>query len=160
MQENRIIFENTVFLDVVAEDANELLALVYQQLLKDDYVEPGFLEALLQREKQYPTGLQGKYQAIAIPHADPIYVKRSFIAAVRSAQPLQFKEMSGQGKCLEVQIIFILGLKDGQKQLNSLGALIELFVRSSESALAFMQAETIEECLEIFAPLQDKVVKE
>ncbi|EAR4707541.1 PTS sugar transporter subunit IIA, partial [Salmonella enterica] len=55
-----------------------------QKLLEKGYITPEYIQACLEREKTYPTGLlMANGQGIAIPHADYTLVKTNSISIVR-----------------------------------------------------------------------------
>lgn len=154
MSDSNLLSSNTIFLDMTAKNYNEVFSVVYKELLRNNYVEEGFLEALIKREEEYPTGLQGVDTVIAIPHADPVYIKRSFIAAVRTIEPVTFMEMTKSGLSLKTRIIFILGLKRDGEQLMTLKAIVDNFAKDSILSEAFLKAKNIRECLDILKPLE------
>ena len=59
------------------KDYKELYKEMSQQLQSLDYVEDDFLTALLQREKEYPTGIEGNKINLSLPHVDAIHTKQN-----------------------------------------------------------------------------------
>lgn len=57
--------ENTIFLDCKAQNKEEAIRFVGQQLVNQGFVKPDYIEAMLEREKLTPTYLG---ESIAIPH--------------------------------------------------------------------------------------------
>jgi len=161
LPKHKLLTSKTIFLDVTANNYSEVFEYVYERLLKRGYVEASFLDAIIEREKKYPTGLQGVGQVIAIPHAEPANIKKTFIAAVRTAQTVEFMEMTNSGRCLKTRIVFILGLRRSGEQVRILKAIIDNFARKETAAVAFLKARNIAECLEILRPLEtDEAIKQ
>ena len=154
MSDSDLLSCETIFLDIRVNDSAELFSVVYEELLKKGYVEEGFLRAVIAREKKYPTGLQCEDHVIAIPHTDPEYVRRPFIAAVRTIEPVSFLEMTNSGINLETRLIFILGLKRSGEQVMMLKAIMDNFAKDNVAAAAFLKAKDINECLDILKPLE------
>lgn len=57
--------------DVNPATAEGIISFMSERLAQAGYVDGSFCEAVLEREKKYPTGLKTKTHAVAIPHADP-----------------------------------------------------------------------------------------
>ena len=72
---------NTELTNVNAEaaDRDQVLTAMAHQLDESGVTNAGFLEALLKREENYPTGLPIS-GGVAIPHTDPQYVTRDAVA--------------------------------------------------------------------------------
>ena len=68
----RSISEDTIFLDVVAKNQQEALTFLANQLVRQGAVKASYPEAIVQREVEFPTGLQTKDGGIALPHTDPV----------------------------------------------------------------------------------------
>ncbi len=64
------------------------------QLLEKGYITAEYIDACLEREKSYPTGLMmANGQGIAIPHADYTLVNVNSISIVRFANDVTFGQM-------------------------------------------------------------------
>lgn len=62
---------------VEANSSKEAIKIAADELYKRGIVKKEFLEHVLQRENEYPTGLATDKFGIAIPHTDSKYVNRS-----------------------------------------------------------------------------------
>ena len=60
-----------VFFDFEAKDRFEFFNKMSEILVEKGYVKDTWLDAILTREKNYPTGLQFEHIAVALPHVDP-----------------------------------------------------------------------------------------
>jgi PTS system galactitol-specific IIA component len=98
---------------------------VSQRLLKDGYVKSGYCDALISREKEFPTGIESKIN-LAIPHADPQEVNKSTFVIITLSEPLQFASMVEPDKLLEVQLVILLVLNDGKAQIAFLQRIANL----------------------------------
>jgi len=122
-----LISPDFVAIDVVAANRVELLSALADGLEAGGYVTSDYKRAVLDREVKFPTGLPTLGLKVAIPHADPEYVKKSFISVARLAQPVDFEEMGGSGSSVAADIVFMLAIADGKSQLTTLSALIGMF---------------------------------
>ncbi len=100
-------------------------------LVEQEAVKPSYLQALVEREDIYPTGLQTKDIGVAIPHADVKHVLKPSIAIATMKNSVQFNSMANPSDTLDVKMVFMLALKEPKKQLQLLQDLVVLF-QSSE----------------------------
>ncbi len=94
---------------------------------KKDYVKQDYIEAVLKREETLPTGLNIGEMCVAIPHTDPIHVNAAAVAVGRLNMPVKFHSMIDPSKELDVKVVFLLAVKDPQKQVELLTKLMALF---------------------------------
>ena len=79
---------------ILASSAEEVIEIAANELYQRGVVKKNFLENVLKRENEFPTGLNtGKY-CVAIPHTDSDYVNRSQIEFVSLKEPVYFKNMA------------------------------------------------------------------
>ncbi|MFT8872171.1 MAG: PTS sugar transporter subunit IIA [Sporolactobacillus sp.] len=117
-----------VFLDADWDSAAALFQNVADVLERKNYVAPTFRLALAERESNYPTGLQTPTIGAAIPHADPVHIRRPFIAVIRPSRPIHFAQMGGDpnGEQVAASLIFMLGVMRNGMQVQVLQRLMEL----------------------------------
>lgn len=128
-----------VFFDFEATTREEFFKELEGKLDNLDYIQDTWFEAVTTREKNYPTGLQSPTLAIAIPHTDPQYIKRPYIAVVKPKNPIVFEAMAGIGDPVEAKLIINLGvLRDGG-QVQVLQNLMNIFM--DDDAVADIMAQ-------------------
>ncbi|MGQ5710009.1 PTS sugar transporter subunit IIA [Lactobacillus sp. PSON] len=116
---------NAVYvIDGTSQD--EVLKKIYDKLLENGYVKGNFLEHIINREHNFPTGLTlntlGKnLPNIAIPHTEGEFVNTSLIIPVALKTPVVFHNMIKPREKLEAKFLFMLldNHPDGQAQLLS-----------------------------------------
>lgn len=97
-------------------------------LFKSNMIYPQYIDACIEREKKYPTGLALKNNiGVAIPHGNPKFVKESGISFVRLAQPINFGLMEDSTKQVSCQFVFNLAILQSNQQLAMLRQLMALF---------------------------------
>ena len=97
-------------------------------MLQDQgYVHDSFIDAVLEREKIFATGLPTPEIQVAIPHADVEHVKRSAIAVGILADPVTFGEMGSQDGTVDVQIACCLAVKESESLVSLLQNLVGIF---------------------------------
>lgn len=93
------------------------------RLVEAGHVGPGFTEAVLARERTYPTGLPTA-MGTAIPHTDPEHVIHPGLAVATLKWPVPFGEMGGGPRTVDVSLVVMLVLKDAHGQVLSLQQLM------------------------------------
>lgn len=104
----------------------EVLSNLADYLIEEKMVKESFKEAILEREKSYPSGLQFDGYGIALPHTDSEHVIKSQIAIMTLEKPVKFIEMASTDKEIDVKTIFMLALKDSNQHIKILQKVMEL----------------------------------
>lgn len=103
--------------------ATDVLEAVAALALERGFVRPSFTQALVDRERDHPTGLPTPVP-VAIPHADTEHVLRPALAAVLLDPPVPFGEMGGAGGDVAVRLAVVLMVTDPARQVGLLSRLI------------------------------------
>ena len=86
MADNEALFTpELVFFDWECASPDEVFALLEDELAPRGYIAEGWLDAVHTREGAYPTGLAMPAANIAIPHTDPGFVAKPYIADADAA---------------------------------------------------------------------------
>lgn len=105
-------------------------------LVDEGYVTADYIDGVLAREAEFPTGLALQNGSIAIPHANPEgNVLRSGIAVAKLERPVVFQSMENPEEAVAAEVVFLLALKDQQQHLEMLKNLFLSFQQP-----AFVQA--------------------
>lgn len=117
--------ESLIFIDFKCSSKEKLFEELADRLHEKGYVKQSFKDAIIKREKEYPTGLETESIKLAIPHTDAVHVKKPFIFVIKLEQPLPFIHMGTSDQEIEVDNIFMLGIKEPSKQVNLLSLIME-----------------------------------
>ena len=104
------------------------------ELVPRGYIADGWFDAVRTREDAYPTGLAMPAANIAIPHTDPGFVAKPYIAVVKPAAPVTFNAMAGMGAPVPAQIVINLGIAEPGGQVEALQALMNIFMDADAAA--------------------------
>lgn len=118
---------NTKFtsINIEATDRDHVLTAMADQLDESGITKPGFLEALLAREKKYPTGLPVS-GGVAIPHTDPQYVTRDALAVTTLRTPVLFGQMGGSEEDeVPVSVVILMALSNSDDHLSMLQNIVK-----------------------------------
>ena len=141
MPSERDLFSpDLVFFDWEPDSAEDLFRLLGGVLRERGNVGEGWFDAIVEREREFPTGLRVPGCGFAIPHVDPRHIVRPYIAVVKPRRPVVFEAMAGLGDPVPAEIVFNLGvLRDGG-QVRALQALMNIF--ADEESVAQIMAQT------------------
>jgi len=109
------------------ESQRELFEYVSDILEEENYTEDTFFAAIREREKVFPTGLQTDMVNLAIPHTDVLHVKRPFIFVVTLNKPIKFIQMGTFDEWVDIDTVFVLGIKEPQEQVGLLSNIMTQF---------------------------------
>lgn len=118
--------EDLVFIDLNEREKDAVLQHIASTLEKKGLVKASFGEALILREKEYPTGLMGNEYGIAIPHTDAKHVNKQCLSVCVLKTPLEFIHMGTNDQKVPVSLIFTLAINNPEDQLDLLQKLMAL----------------------------------
>lgn len=102
------------------------------KLLADKFIESGcaketFLQGLLTREANFPTGLNTNVMGVAIPHTDIEHVNRMQLGFMSLKEPVKFVNMENMDDTVDVKMMVMMALKEPHQQLDMLMKLMDVF---------------------------------
>ncbi|WP_100487247.1 PTS sugar transporter subunit IIA [Sporolactobacillus pectinivorans] len=117
------------------EDVNskeELFKSVGEKLLQKNLVNPGYIEALTERENNYPTGLdlsvvKAGTSNVAIPHTEVNYCNWKGLVVARLKEEVTFHNMIAPDKSIPVRYAFFILNNEKDNQTNILSHLMSFF---------------------------------
>lgn len=119
--------ENLVMIDIEASTDKEALDILGKKLLEQGVVKESYLPAVQAREVEYCTGLQFEEMGIAIPHTDTEHVNEGAIGIGILKKPVTFQSMGMPDVPVEVEIMFMMAMKEAHTQIEFLQALMTIF---------------------------------
>jgi PTS system galactitol-specific IIA component len=116
-----------VQINLQADDSSAVIRALGGLLLAQEFVHDTFIDAVLEREKIFATGLPTPEIQVAIPHADVEHVKRASIAVGVLAAPVAFGEMGNPDGTVDVRIACCLAVKESDSLVLLLQNLVGIF---------------------------------
>lgn len=104
---------------------DDVLRAVAGALEDKGYVHDSYADAVVAREREYPTGLQTTV-GTAIPHADVEHVREPGIAVATLASPVGFTAMGTDDDRVDVRAVFMMAITDADAQVTVLGQLVDV----------------------------------
>ncbi|WP_295731930.1 PTS sugar transporter subunit IIA [uncultured Limosilactobacillus sp.] len=121
------IKDNLVFAHLSAQDSTGVISQLADALYRNGNVNGDYKQAVLDREKVYPTGLPSGDICVAVPHTDVKYVKSPAIVFATLDQPVKFANMADKSQTVDARIVTMLAMKEPHSQVQLLQNLMQLF---------------------------------
>ena len=146
---------NLITLGADVETAEDCIRLAAGLFEAHGYVQPGYGDAVVEREAVYPTGLPGKGINIAIPHTNNKLVNRPAVGVVVPNKPVKFSMMGMKDNVLDCDIILPLVVKDSHQQINMLKKMMKI-IQDSELLLRIKNSASKEEIIQCLSSLEEE----
>lgn len=111
----------------VVGDQIDLLIEMGDRFVAGGYCKPMFTEAVIHRERLYPTGIQLERIGVAIPHADSEFVIKEAVGFAILEEPVCFQQMGGtpDEEPLAVSMVIMLASM-GRDHIDLLQCIVSL----------------------------------
>lgn len=129
-----------VIMDCIADTAEEAIAQLCAKMKAQGMVKDTYCQAVIEREREYPTGVPTAYYDVAIPHSQSDHVLIPGLAVAKMHKSVQFYSMGAEDEPLQAEVVILLAVKDPESQLNMLRSLMGLF--ENENAMLTIRAAT------------------
>ena len=116
---------NFIVIEKSAKNWEEAIGLCAAELHQRNFVDASFGAACVEREKEYPTGLETEI-GVAMPHTTANHVNENAICLLKLTQPVGFCRMDDPDEETEVHFVFNLAVCDPNQHLNILRAIMRL----------------------------------
>lgn len=136
-----------IFLDLDAASSDEVMEAVGGKLIETGYCKPDYVEALKQREKDFPTGIDTGNIGLAIPHTAVDYVNKGKIAIARLRKTVPFQQMGNDDETVNVKLVFMLAVDDPNQHLAKLQGIVEV-IQDETTLQKFLDAKEQKEIIE------------
>lgn len=107
-------------------------------LFEHGFVKDSYTQAVVDREKVFPTGLPARKAGVAIPHTDTIHVIKPAIAIATLANPIPFSMMGSPDTEIQVEIVIMLAVHDAKLVIPTLRKII--FILENDEALVTLKS--------------------
>ena len=85
--------EELIIPGLEAKSSDDIFEALGGKLVKQGYCKESYVQALKDREAEFPTGINTGEKGVAIPHTDVSHVNKKGIAIATLKQPVEFVEM-------------------------------------------------------------------
>lgn len=138
-----IIHKNLVFPNKKFKNDHDALSFLAIEVEKAGYARSTYKDAVIEREKIFPTGLPTGEINVAIPHADSEHVLTSTLAIMTLKEPVDFHNMGEPRSTLPVSIIIMMAIAEPKGQLSMLQKIMGI-IQDSQHLKKIMKCTTTE----------------
>ncbi len=122
----KILYEELINFDIDVKNYEEAIKYNSDILIKNGFVKEGYAEMVIEREKQFSTGLISTGRGIAIPHTNPTLVNKQAVCVLIPKTPIDFIMMGTTDQIVKADVLFPLVIKDPNSQLALLRKIVEM----------------------------------
>lgn len=115
-----------ILLDFEADSSTEVFEKLGRTLIKEGYCKETYIDALIEREKDFPTGINMGGIGIAIPHTDKRHVNHGGVAIGVLKKSVDFYQMGTTDEKVEAKLIFMLAVDDPKEHLTFLQRILQV----------------------------------
>ena len=119
-------YGDLIYLNRDFSDREEMFNEIGTVLIEKGMVKPVYIEEILKREENFPTGIELEYMPVAMPHVEAKHVNENTMYVVTTSKGIEFDNAEDDG-VVKAKIIFGLIVKDSEKHIDFLMKLTELF---------------------------------
>lgn len=146
--------QDLIFFEEV-KTKEELFYSIGKKLLEKNLVNQGYSEAVLEREMEFPTGLDLSVVKtgspnVAIPHTEVHYCNWKGIVVVCLKEAITFHNMISPDKTIPVKYAFFILNNEKHSQTNLLSSLMSFFT-SQDKLSSLEELKTSEEIYQVIA---------
>lgn len=139
--------ESLILPGLNADSSDDIFEALGGELVKQGYCKESYVQALKDREAQFPTGISTGEKGVAIPHTDVSHVNKKGIAIATLKEPVSFMEMGTDDEYVSVQVVFMLAV-DEKGHLELLQAILGI-LQDQRVLNRLVGAESKKEIIEI-----------
>lgn len=140
----KTIYKDLLFCNYEADTFDQVISFLGSRLFKARKVSSDFVENVLKREYDFPTGLPTQPYGVAIPHTEQEYVYDTCLSFCTLKNPVMFKSMLGDGSDVPVKFVFLLASKDSNGHMSFMKNIMTAF-QSSDIQRNLAEAKSSEE---------------
>ncbi len=142
-----MLHKELIFIGLDVTTAEQAIRIMAEQMLIQGYVKESFIEAVLQREETFPTGMPTTLP-VSIPHTNVEHCLKPAISVGILKQPVEFRTMGEPTRSVPVQLVFLLSVVEPSVQVQMLHRLIDFF-QQTEKLQELARVETVDQAYEL-----------
>ena len=138
------IDEDLILVNQKVDSPEQIIKKLGGLLFTQGYVKDSYIQAVLEREKVYPTGLKARVTGVAVPHTDTEHVNKPAVAIATLQNPVIFHGMGMPDTEVSAYIVMMLAIHDPKLVVNILRKVI-LVIEKDEALQKILEAKTAKE---------------
>ena len=150
-----LLDERLIVLDADVHSAEDCIRLMATRFEEYGYVKPGYGDAVIERERNLPTGLPGKGINLAIPHTNNALVIKPAVGVIIPRQPVEFRMMGMKETKLTCEVILPLVVRDSKQQIGMLKKMMKV-IQDTELLKRMKNSKSKAEIIDCLSSLEDE----
>ena len=142
------VYKELILPELDAEDAADAIRQFGALFAAHGFVKESYVDAVLAREMEYPTGLQLEGMALAMPHTSGAHVNEAAIGVAKLKKPVIFGHMGDGETKVKAEMLFMIAVKDPNGHLETLRRIMKVFT-DQESLALFKAAHDFESLFQV-----------
>lgn len=143
------LFPEDILLNIDAESCQEVLHLVSTHLFGEGKVKQTYEERLIDREREYPTGLALGDINVAIPHTDYQYANTTQLLVATLKKPVEWHNMEDSDESIPVSVVVLSVFDKPEHQLEALQKIMGV-LQNQELVAQIADADSAQQVIELF----------
>ncbi len=143
------LFPEDILLNIDAESCQEVLHLVSTHLFGEGKVKQSYEEHLIDREREYPTGLALGDINVAIPHTDYQYANTTQLLVATLKKPVEWHNMEDSDESIPVSVAVLSVFDKPEHQLEALQKIMGV-LQNQELVAQIADADSAQQVIELF----------
>jgi len=131
-----------------ANSSADIIRQLGSLLFQNGFVKDTYIQAVLDREELFPTGLQIPSLGFAIPHTDTEHVNKAAVAIATLDQPVTFRAMDNPDVEVPTNIVMMLAISDPKSVVTVLRKVISI-LEDEPALLILLNAKSKEEIRQV-----------
>ena len=128
-----ILLDQSLILRMEHAESNvDVLKQMCDHLCKKGIVKDTYCQAILEREKNFPTGLNTGGINIAIPHADVCHVNTACLCVAVLNPPVDFRAMDEPDDAVPISLVIMLVMTEPHGHLEMIQRVVGLIQNQEE----------------------------
>ena len=137
-----------VVIGMDAGTTDEVMAAMGGKFVELGYCKESYIQALKDREAEYPTGIDIDGVGVAMPHTDVSHVIKAGIGIATLKEPVTFTHMATDDVLVDVKIVFMLAVDDPNRHLEEIQDILAV-IQDKETLKRILAAEKPEDVIGI-----------
>ena len=139
------------------EERDDVLHEMADYLYSNGSVVKSYGDSVIERENNYPTGIDVEPIPVAIPHSERNEVlKTTILVGKTKEQGVAFEKIEGDGNWIQARVVFLLAVDSDQGQLEVIAQLMNV-IQDAETVQRIVDALTSDEIETIVSTAFDTI---
>lgn len=146
--------DSLIFTELEAHSYEDVMKQVGEKLIQEGYCKATYTDALIEREKEYPTGIDVEGVGVAIPHTDTSHVNHQGIAIAVLNQPVTFMQMGTDDEFVDVRVVFVLAVVNPNEHIEHLERILAI-IQDKDVLNRLQKVSDVKQIIEIIKVKED-----